>query len=192
VPADPLVKFQAWFNQATASEPTLPTAASLATATRDAVPSVRMVLCKSWSQEGFVVYTNLSSPKAEDLRENPRASLCFHWKSLKRQVRVSGPVNPVSDEQADAYFAARDRGSQLGAWASRQSSPLPNPLALEAGVAKYAAKFGVSTVPRPPFWSGFVIQHQRVEFWEEMPFRLHRRVVWRRADQGWETEGLFP
>lgn len=189
---DPLVQFQEWFDRAKATEPSLPDACALATATRGGVPSVRMVLCKSWTDEGFRVYTNLHSPKALELAENPVASLVFHWKSLKRQVRISGPVTPVSEETADAYFAARDRGSQLGAWASHQSAPLPNAIALEAGVAKFAAKFGVGAVPRPPFWSGFYVRHQTIEFWEEKPFRLHRRAVWERTDDRWTVTPLYP
>lgn len=189
---DPVARFQAWYDDACASEPSLPEACSLATASAVGVPSSRMVLCKSWDERGFKVYTNLASQKAVELGENPHAALCFHWKSLKRQVRISGPVTPVLPEEADAYFAARDRGSQIGAWASKQSQPLPDRLALEKAVARYAAKFGISAVPRPPFWSGFRIRHEVVELWQELPFRLHRRERWTRDGESWQQELLFP
>ena len=189
---DPLVQFGKWYDVADKEEPNLPNACALATANGDGVPSVRMVLCKQFDESGFVFYTNLGSAKCEDIKANPMAALLFHWKSRKRQVRVSGPVELVEDSVADAYFATRDRTSQLGAWASRQSEPLESRLALEKAVAKYALRFNVVKVPRPDWWSGFRICPTRIEFWEELPFRLHRRVVYRREDAGWTTVLLYP
>jgi len=151
-----------------------------------------MVLLKEVSDRGFVFYTNLASQKAGELAANPVAAMCFHWKSLSRQVRVVGTVEPVSAEQADAYFASRDRLSQIGAWASKQSQPLESRFALEKAVARFTAKFGTGPVPRPEHWSGFRLAHTRVEFWEELPFRLHRRRVMSRTADGWTDELLYP
>jgi len=189
---DPIALFHEWYAKALQSEPDPPDAVALGTATREGVPSVRMVLCKGVDARGFVFYTNLGSQKASELTDNPVASLLFHWKSLARQVRVTGHVEPVTDAEADAYFASRPRTSQLGAWASRQSEVMPDRLALERRVAHYAAHFGVGTVPRPPFWHGFRVVPRRVEFWEELPFRLHRRRVLVRDGDGWTEELLYP
>ena len=189
---DPIAHFKAWFEDATKSEPDDPTAMALATADENGIPAVRMVLLKHVSEAGFVFYTNTGSRKVQDLGTNPNAALCFHWSGLGRQVRVSGPVNRVSDEEADAYFASRGRGSQIGAWASRQSQPMKGRFALETEVAKMAAKFGVSKVPRPDFWTGFRVTPLRVEFWQHRDSRLHDRLVYHREENGWRTETLFP
>lgn len=151
-----------------------------------------MVLLKGVDDDGFVFYTNLESRKARDLAENGYAALLFHWKSLRRQVRVEGPVRQVSDAEADAYFATRPRGSRIGAWASDQSRPMEGMLVLEKRVAEYTAKFGLGEIPRPPHWSGFRVTPERIEFWKEGRFRLHERIVHIRDGSGWTTERLFP
>jgi len=189
---DPIQRFKDWIGEAEKTEPNDPTAMTLATATSEGVPSARMVLLKGVDERGFVFYTNLTSRKAKELNANPKAALCFHWKSLRRQVRVEGAVQPVSDGDADAYFAERLRVSQLGAWASKQSQPLKGRFELEARVAKYTAKFNIGSVPRPPFWSGFRLAPECIEFWEDKPFRLHLRVVFHRVDGGWTMVELYP
>ena len=189
---NPIALFETWIAEATKSEPNDPNAVCLATATPDGCPSARMVLLKGVDVRGFVFYTNLESRKGEQLAVNSFAAMCFHWKSLRRQVRVEGRVEAVSAEEADAYYASRARGSRIGAWASRQSRPLEGRWALEKAVAEYTVKFGVGEIPRPPFWSGFRLQPARIEFWRDMPFRLHERRVFHRAGEGWETEMLYP
>ncbi len=189
---DPLALFHGWMAEAEASEPNDPNAMALATCTPDGRPSVRMVLLKDADARGFVFYTNFESQKGGELQANPFAALCFHWKSLRRQVRVEGRVEVVSDEEADAYFASRARASQIGAWASRQSRALEGRFELEKRIGEYAAKFGLGTVPRPPHWSGFRVVPDRLEFWQDRPFRLHDRLVFVHDGEGWRTEKLFP
>lgn len=189
---DPISLFKDWLADAERSEPNNPNAMTLATVTPDGAASARMVLLKGVDERGFTFYTNLGSGKAEHLSANPRAALCFYWKSLKRQVCVEGTVERVDDAEADAYFATRPRGAQIGAWASKQSQPMEGRFRLEARVAKYTARFHVGTVPRPDFWSGFRVVPERIEFWREQPFRLHDRVVYHRDGGGWRKERLYP
>lgn len=191
-PQDPLDLFRAWFAEAKASEINDPNAVAVASVASDGQPSVRMVLMKDFSDTGFVFYTNLESRKGRELSEVAKAALLFHWKSLERQVRIEGPVTMVADEEADAYFGSRARGSQIGAWASAQSRPLESRFALEKRVAQFAARFGVKKVPRPPHWGGFRVRHDYIEFWQGRPFRLHDRLIYERDGDRWRTSRLFP
>lgn len=189
----PFELFRTWLADAEKTEPNDPNAMSLATVGEEGMPSVRMVLLKGFDEAGFVFYTNLASQKGRELAAHPKAALCFHWKTLKRQVRVEGLVTPVSEAEADAYFASRARDSRIGAWASKQSQAMQGRFELEQRVAKYALKFNIGTIPRPPFWSGFRIAPQKIEFWRDKPFRLHERNLYvRQADGRWETATLFP
>ncbi|WP_068877615.1 MULTISPECIES: pyridoxamine 5'-phosphate oxidase [unclassified Phenylobacterium] len=189
---DPFALFDAWLKEALQKEPNDANAMALATVDADGLPDVRMVLLKDVDPDGFVFYTNLESAKGEELAANPKAALLFHWKSLRRQVRVRGEVTPTTPEEADAYFATRARPAQLGAWASAQSRTLPDRLALEKKIAEVGLRFGLGKVPRPPHWSGFRVAPQSIEFWRDRPFRLHERLVFERAAGGWATRRLFP
>jgi pyridoxamine 5'-phosphate oxidase len=190
--SDPLELFAAWYAEADKSEPNDPSAFSLATVGPDGTPAVRMVLLKGFDASGFVFYTNHQSRKGEHLLAHPKAAMLFHWKSLRRQVRLEGSVAPTTAEEADAYFASRDRGSQIGAWASEQSRPLESRFALEKRVAEFTARHVIGKVPRPPHWSGFRVTPEVIEFWRDRPFRLHERLVFERAGEGWTTRRLFP
>jgi pyridoxamine 5'-phosphate oxidase len=189
---DPFALFNAWLREALAKEPNDANAMALATVDADGLPDARMVLLKDADARGFVFYSNVESAKGQELAANPKAALLFHWKSLRRQVRIRGAVTPVSAEEADAYWATRARPAQLGAWASEQSRPLPDRLAFEKRIAEFGLKFGLGKVPRPPHWSGFRVVPQAIEFWRDRPFRLHERLVFERADGGWTTQRLFP
>jgi len=189
---DPIAFFQEWFADARNREKSDATAMSLATADPSGRPAVRMVLLKHVDERGFVFYTNLESPKAVDLRNNPRAALCFHWAVLERQVRIEGRVGPVSDAEADAYFATRPRLSQLGAWASRQTRPIAGRFVLEQAVAAAVLRFPLGAVPRPPYWSGYRVTPEVIEFWHQRPFRHHDRQRFTREGKGWRHEWLLP
>lgn len=190
--SDPYDLFDAWFADAKASEPADPNAMALATTTPDGFPSVRIVLLKGLDRQGFVFYTNAESRKGVELKANPRAALCFHWKSLKRQVRIEGSIAQATDAEADAYFAGRPRDSRIGAWASEQSRPLDARATFEARIRQFDAKYPGEIVPRPPFWVGFRLTPTKIEFWQDRPFRLHDRLVFTPEGTGWAIERLYP
>jgi pyridoxamine 5'-phosphate oxidase len=192
--ADPLALFAEWYGEAQKTEPDVPDAMTLATVDADGMPAARMVLLKGYDAEGFVFYTNTQSRKGHHLGEHPKAALLFHWKSLKRQVRLEGPVAPVAAAEADAYFDTRPRGSQIGAWASDQSRPLESRFALEKRVAELGARHLIGKVPRPAHWSGYRLQPVLIEFWQDQPFRLHDRLEYSRPSAGapWSTRTLYP
>lgn len=190
---EPFNLFRAWLEEAKASEPNDPNAMALATVDTDGLPDVRMVLLKGLDERGFVFFTNFESAKGREILATAKAALCFHWKSLRRQVRVRGAVETVSDAEADAYFQTRPRNSRIGAWASKQSRPLESRFALEKAVAEYTAKHLVGEIPRPPYWSGFRVIPSAMEFWHDRPFRLHDRVTFARGDgERWTKARLYP
>lgn len=191
---EPFQQFGDWLAEAGTSEINDPSAVALATVDADGLPNVRMVLMRGFDPRGFVFFTNYESAKGREILGARKAAMGFHWKSLRRQVRVRGDVEPVSDEEADAYYASRPRGSRIGAWASQQSRPLESRLALEKAVARYTAKYAVGEIPRPDYWSGFRIKPVEIEFWRDGTFRLHDRLVYRRPrpEGPWSTERLYP
>lgn len=189
---DPFVLFDSWYAEARASEPNDSNAMALATADAQGRPSVRMVLLKGHDPRGFVFYTNLEGRKASEILANPRVALLFHWKSLRRQIRIEGPVQPVTAAEGDAYFASRSRDSQLGAWASDQSRPLESRALFEARYQEVTQRFADGPVPRPPHWSGFRVVPERIEFWLDRAHRLHERHVFERAGEGWREGLLYP
>ena len=191
---DPFTLFAEWLKEAEAKEPNDPNAMALATVDEEGLPNVRMVLLKDFDERGFVFYTNYESQKGQEILSAMKAAVNFHWKSLRRQVRVRGVIEKVTAAEADAYFKSRARDSRIGAWASAQSRPLESPFALPTAVAMYTAKYAIGEVPRPPHWSGFRILPLSIEFWHDRPFRLHDRVVFRRSDQKatWTKAKLYP
>ena len=191
---DPFALFGAWLGEAEASEPNDPNAMALSTVDAEGQPNVRMVLLKGYDQAGFVFYTNRESAKGRELDSSWKAAVNFHWKSLRRQVRIRGVVEEVSAAEADAYYQSRPRDSRIGAWASQQSRPMEGRFALEKAVAFYAAKYPIGEVPRPAYWIGYRIRPLYIEFWKDMPFRLHDRSVFRRPTLAseWQVERLFP
>ncbi len=203
---NPIELFNQWLDEAKNLEINDPNAVALATANKDGQPSLRMVLLKHVDKNGFTFYTNLESNKGLDLAENPKAAMLFHWKSLRRQIRIEGSVTMVSDEQADIYFASRDRQSRIGAWASQQSRPLESKFALEKAVAKNTLKYGIGHIPRPKYWSGFTIAPMKIEFWQDGAFRLHDRYLFTKPNTNpnkkdrdensqnslWQCQRLYP
>ncbi|PDT16327.1 pyridoxamine 5'-phosphate oxidase [Rhizobium sp. J15] len=191
---EPFKLFAEWLKEAEASEPNDPNAVALATVDEDGLPNVRMVLLKGFDDDGFVFYTNFESQKGREILGQKKAAMCFHWKSLRRQVRLRGPVEIVTDGEADAYFKTRARGSRIGAWASKQSRPLESRFALEKAVAEYTARYALGDIPRPAHWSGFRIRPTSIEFWKDQKFRLHDRIEFRRpSPEGeWEKVRMYP
>ena len=190
--SNPFTLFGSWFDEAEAGEPGLPHAMSLATVGEGGAPSLRLVLLKGVDERGFVFYTNSESRKGAEMVKNNRAALCFHWKSVRRQVRIEGVVVSVDDEEADQYWASRPRDTQIGAWASKQSEPYAERGEFDTAIAEHEARFAGVDVPRPEFWNGYRVIPGRIEFWQEQPSRLHDRLVYTRTDSAWKTELLYP
>ncbi|MEZ2129322.1 MULTISPECIES: pyridoxamine 5'-phosphate oxidase [unclassified Sinorhizobium] len=191
---EPFALFAEWLKEAESSEVNDPNAVALATVDENGLPNVRMVLLKGFDYNGFVFYTNFESQKGKEILGQKKAAMCFHWKTLRRQVRLRGPVEMVSDQEADEYFKSRARGSRIGAWASKQSRPLESRFALEKSVAEYTARYAIGEIPRPQYWSGFRIRPLSIEFWKDQQFRLHDRVEFRRTtpEGDWEKVRLYP
>ncbi|EJJ28891.1 pyridoxamine 5'-phosphate oxidase [Rhizobium sp. CF142] len=191
---EPFKLFGEWLKEAEASEVNDPNAVALATVDEDGLPNVRMVLLKGFDTDGFVFYTNFESRKGREILGQRKAAMCFHWKTLRRQVRIRGPVELVADAEADAYFATRARGSRIGAWASKQSRPLESRFALEKAVAEYTARYAIGDIPRPSYWSGFRIRPTSIEFWKDQKFRLHDRIEFRRPtpEGAWDKVRMYP
>ena len=192
--SEPYTLFGAWLRDAEASEINDPNAVAVATVDENGLPNVRMVLLKDFDTRGFVFYTNFESQKGQEILGQKKAAMCFHWKSLRRQVRLRGEVEVVSDEEADTYFRSRPLGSRVGAWASKQSRPLEGRFALEKAVAEYTARYALGDIPRPPYWSGFRIKPVSIEFWHDRKFRLHDRIEFRRetVDAAWTKVRMYP
>ena len=191
---EPFTLFASWLREAETTEPNDPNAVALATVDEDGLPNVRMVLLKGFDSDGFVFYTNFESQKGQEILSQKKAAMCFHWKSLRRQVRLRGLVEVVSDKEADEYFKTRARGSRIGAWASKQSRPLEGRFALEKAVAEYTARYAIGDIPRPPYWSGFRIRPLSIEFWHDRQFRLHDRIEFRRdgPEGAWQKVRMYP
>ncbi|MEZ2222251.1 pyridoxamine 5'-phosphate oxidase [Rhizobium sp. RCC_161_2] len=191
---EPFALFATWLREAEATEPNDPNAVALATVDKDGLPNVRMVLLKGFDSQGFVFYTNFESQKGQEILSQKKAAMCFHWKSLRRQVRLRGLVEVVSDREADEYYKTRARGSRIGAWASKQSRALEGRFALEKAVAEYTARYALGDIPRPPYWSGFRIRPLSIEFWHDRQFRLHDRIEFRREvpEGAWEKVRMYP
>ncbi len=191
---EPFTLFASWLREAETTEPNDPNAVALATVDKDGLPNVRMVLLKGFDSDGFVFYTNFESQKGQEILSQKKAAMCFHWKSLRRQVRLRGLVEVVSDKEADEYFKTRARGSRIGAWASKQSRPLEGRFALEKAVAEYTARYAIGDIPRPPYWSGFRIRPLSIEFWHDRQFRLHDRIEFRRdvPEGAWQKVRMYP
>lgn len=189
---DPFILFETWFAEAVKSEPNDPNAMALATVDADGLPDVRMVLLKGHDRDGFVFYSHVDSAKGRELSAHPKAALLFHWKSLRRQIRIRGPVTRTTEAEADEYFATRPKQAQIGAWASKQSRPLESRFAFEQAIAKVAATHVIGNVPRPPGWGGFRIAPVQFEFWHDRPFRLHDRIVFDQNESAWTRTRLYP
>ncbi|MFB2562163.1 pyridoxamine 5'-phosphate oxidase [Rhizobium sp. IMFF44] len=191
---EPFGLFASWLREAETTEPNDPNAVALATVDKDGLPNVRMVLLKGFDSDGFVFYTNFESQKGQEILSQKKAAMCFHWKSLRRQVRLRGLVEVVSDKEADEYYKTRPRGSRIGAWASKQSRPLEGRFALEKAVAEYTARYAIGDIPRPPYWSGFRIRPLSIEFWHDRQFRLHDRIEFRRdvPEGAWQKVRMYP